>query len=174
MQLHEARELYRRVHLPQGAPTSPSLANACSYRVDCRLSGLAHAANAEYTRYADDLAFFGGEDFERRIDRFSTHAAAILSEEGFCVHHRKTRVMRQGVRQHLAGLVINRRVNVMRPDFDRLKAILTNCIRFGPESQNRDSHVSFRSHVEGRVGFVEMVNPEKGKRLRALFDHVQW
>jgi RNA-directed DNA polymerase len=90
------------------------------------------------------------------------------------VHHRKTRVMREGVRQHLAGVVVNRHVNMMRPDFDRLKAILTNCIRFGPESQNRDSHESFRSHTEGRVGFAEMINPEKAKRLRALLERIEW
>ena len=82
--------------------------------------------------------------------------------------------MRQGVRQHLAGLVANQRVNVMRADFDRLKATLTNCVRLGPESQNRDAHSSFRSHLDGRVGFVEMINPAKGKRLRALFERIVW
>lgn len=50
-------------------------------------------------------------------------------EEGFRVHYRKTRVMRSGVRQHLAGLVINQRLNVHRRDYDRLKATLTNCVR---------------------------------------------
>ncbi len=174
IQLRDARALYTRPHLPQGAPTSPALANLCAYRVDCRLAGLAKSAGAEYTRYADDLAFSGAETFERRVKRFSTHVAAILHEEGFAVHHRKTRIMRQGVRQHLAGLVANQRVNVLRADFDRLKATLTNCIRLGAGSQNRDAHPSFRSHLEGRVGFVEMVNPAKGGRLRALLERIEW
>jgi RNA-directed DNA polymerase len=174
VQRWDARLLYSRPHLPQGAPTSPALANICAYRLDCRLDGLARCVGAEYTRYADDLAFSGGEAFERRVERFSTHVAAILSEEGFTVHHRKTRIMRQGVRQHLAGLVTNQHVNVERADFDRLKATLTNCVRLGPESQNRDAHLSFRSHLDGRVGFVEMINPAKGKRLRAIFDDIDW
>lgn len=173
-ELREARALYSQPHLPQGAPTSPALANLCAHRVDCRLAGLAKSAGAEYTRYADDLAFSGGEEFERRVERFSTHVAAILHEEGFTAHHRKTRIMRQGVRQHLAGLVANRRVNVIRADFDRLKAILTNCVRLGPESQNRDDHSSFRSHLEGRVGFVETINPAKGTRLRAILERIEW
>jgi hypothetical protein len=166
--------LYSRPHLPQGAPTSPALATLCFYRTDCRLTGLAISAGAEYTRYADDIAFSGGELFERRVERFSTHVAAILFDEGFAVHHRKTRIMRQGVRQHLAGLVANQRVNVIRSDFDRLKAILTNCVRLGPVSQNREAHPNFRSHLEGRVGFVEMINPAKGKRLRAILERIGW
>jgi hypothetical protein len=100
--------------------------------------------------------------------------AAILLEEGFSVHHRKTRIMRQGVRQHLAGLVVNQRINVRRSDFDRLKATLTNCIRHGPETQNREAHPRFRAHLEGRVAFVEAVNPGKGRRLRSLLQQIQW
>jgi hypothetical protein len=129
---------------------------------------------ANYTRYADDLAFSGDETFERGIERFSTHVAAILMEEGFRVHFRKTRVMRRSVRQHLAGLVTNQHLNVMRADFDKLKAILTNCERLGPQSQNRDGNPDFRGHLEGRLGFAEMVNPSKGQRLRKIFAQIHW
>jgi retron-type reverse transcriptase len=170
----QARVLYCRPHLPQGAPTSPALANLCTHRADCRLSGLAKTVGARYTRYADDLAFSGDSGFERGIERFSTHVAAILIEEGFHVHHRKTRVMRQGVRQHLAGVVVNRHLNIMRSDFDRLKATLTNCVRLGPESQNLDTHADFRSHLEGHINFVEMINPAKGNRLRRIFEQIEW
>jgi len=173
-QMKEARRLYQWPHLPQGAPTSPALANLCAYRVDCRMAGLAAAAGAVYTRYADDLTFSGGEEFERRVQRFAAHVAAILHEEGFRVHHRKTRVMRQGVRQHVAGLVANQSVNVVRADFDVLKATLTNCLRSGPDDQNREAHPNFRAHLDGRVGFVEMINPAKGKRLREILDRVEW
>ncbi len=173
-QLHEASTFYARRHLPQGAPTSPALANLCAYRMDCRLAGLARCAGAEYTRYADDLAFSSDDGFEERVERFSTHIAAIVIEEGFTVQHRKTRVMRQGVRQNLAGLVANVRPNVRRSEFDRLKAILTNCTRFGPASQNRDNHPLFRAHLEGRVGFVEQVNPAKAQRLRKILEKIDW
>ena len=144
------------------------------YRADCRLSALARAAGATYTRYADDLAFSGGEQFEKGVDRFAAHVAAILHEEGFAVNHRKTRVMRRGVRQYLAGVVTNEHPNVVRADFDRLKAILTNCARHGPASQNRDGHAAFRAHLEGRVAFVEMINPQKGARLRRIFEKIAW
>jgi len=171
----EARQLYGAPHLPQGAPTSPALSNACFYRVvDCRLAGLAEAAGAHYSRYADDLAFSGDEAFDRRVDRFATHLAVLLEEEGFRVNHHKTRIMRQGVRQRLAGLVTNRRTNVPRPDFDRLKATLTNCGRRGPAGENREKVEDFRAHLQGRVAFVASVNPAKGAKLRALFERIVW
>lgn len=160
---------------PWGYPaTSPALANACAYRIDCRLSGLAQSAGAAYTRYADDLAFSGGAAFKKNVERFSTHVAVLLAEEGFYVHHRKTRIMRQGVRQYLAGLVTNERINVPRPDFDRLKALLTNCVRHGPETQNRENHPSFRAHLEGRIAFLQGIHAEKAARLRSIFDRIEW
>ncbi|MGF6725986.1 hypothetical protein P3T43_005371 [Paraburkholderia sp. GAS41] len=47
------KQRYRTRHLPQGAPTSPALANLCAFRLDLRLAGLARALGATYTRYAD-------------------------------------------------------------------------------------------------------------------------
>ncbi len=173
-QVHNVRFLYSQPHLPQGAPTSPALANLCAYRLDCRLAGLAAAADATYTRYADDLAFSGDRAFDRIARRFCLHVCATVMEEGFAVQHRKTRVMRHGVRQHLAGIVVNERLTVPRTDYDRLKATLTNCIRNGASSQNRAGHADFYAHLLGRVSFVEMVNPARGSRLRELFNQIKW
>ena len=172
--LQQLGERYARAHLPQGAPTSPALANLCAYRLDSRLTGLAAATGAVYTRYADDLAFSGGEDFARRVRRFCLHACATALEEGFAVCHRKTRIMHAGVRQHLAGTVVNERPNVRRADFDRLKATLVNCRQHGPAGQNREGLANFRAHLLGRISFVEMVHPSRGKRLRRIFEQIDW
>jgi RNA-directed DNA polymerase len=169
-----AGQLYRRPHLPQGAPTSPALANLAAYRLDARLTGLARAADARYTRYADDLVFSGDENFARSIGRFSAHAAAIALEEGFAVQHRKTRVMRRGRRQRAAGVVINEKINMPRDDYDRLKAILYNCVRHGPHGQNRDGVPDFRAHLAGRVAHAARLNPERGRRLARLFEQIVW
>ncbi len=170
----QAGQLYGQPHLPQGAPTSPALANLAAFRLDARLSGLARAAGADYTRYADDLVFSGGEEFARSIGRFPTHAAAIALEEGFAVQHRKTRVMRRGCRQRAAGVVINDKINLPRDDYDRLKAILYNCVRHGPHGQNRADVADFRAHLAGRVAHAVRLNPERGRRLSRLFEQIVW
>jgi RNA-directed DNA polymerase len=45
-----ARDLLQHRHLPQGAPTSPALANLAAFRLDQRLSALARRIGAHYTR----------------------------------------------------------------------------------------------------------------------------
>jgi RNA-directed DNA polymerase len=167
-------EMYRSPHLPQGAPTSPALANLCAYLLDCRLAGLAESIGANYSRYADDLAFSGDERLERCARRFQVAVCRIALEEGFTLQTRKSRFMRQGVRQQLAGVVVNAHPNVRREEHDRLKAILCNCVRHGPTSQNRDGHADFRSHLAGRIAYVAMLNPPRGARLRAWFDRIRW
>jgi retron-type reverse transcriptase len=168
------RRLLREPHLPQGAPTSPALANLAAWRLDARLAALATAAGAVYTRYADDLAFSGDAEFARRVERFYVHACATAIEEGFEVNTRKTRLMRRGVRQRIAGVVVNAHPNVARDAFDALKATLHNCARHGPASQNRDAIPDFRAHLAGRVAHVEAINPARGSKLRALFDRIAW
>lgn len=168
------RPRYRSAHLPQGAPTSPALANLCSGRLDRRLAALARSIGARYTRYADDLAFSGGSVLERCARRFQVHVGLIALEEGFEVNMRKSRFMRRGVRQQLAGIVVNARPGVARHERDRFEAILFNCVRHGPHGQNRAGHQDFRGHLLGRIAFVSQVSPEHGRRLRALFDRIVW
>jgi hypothetical protein len=170
----QERQRYRNRHLPQGAPTSPALANLCAFRLDLRLAGLARSVGASYTRYADDLAFSGGDDLARMNERLSIRVAAIAIEEGFAVNMRKTRVMRHAVRQHLAGVVVNSHPNLERPAFDALKALLTNCVRHGPRSQNRDAHTDFRAHLAGRVAHVTMLNAARGEKLKGIFERIGW
>jgi RNA-directed DNA polymerase len=173
-QLRTAQQLYARPHLPQGAPTSPALANLCAHRLDCRITGLADWAGAVYSRYADDIAFSGGSDVARHIARYATQIAVIANEEGWQVQHRKTRIMRQGVQQRLAGIVVNAHPNVPRRDYDALKAVLTNCVRHGQDTQNREQHPDFRSHLAGRVAWVRSLNETKGQQLQALFERITW
>jgi RNA-directed DNA polymerase len=90
------------------------------------------------------------------------------------VNHRETRIMRPGLRQSLAGIVVNDQLNLRRRDLETLEAILTNCARFCPESQNRQGLTNFRAHLDGRIGFVEMINRTKGRRLRTIFQAIRF
>ena len=168
------RKKLQQPHLPQGAPTSPALANLCALHLDFRLAALAGKLNADYTRYADDLAFSGEEPVRRRIEHLATTIAAIALEEGFEVNFRKTRAMHQSDRQILTGIVINQHTNIQRKEYDRLKATLHNCLRLDPHSQNRDAHHDFHAHLRGRVNHIKNLNPQRGAKLQALLERIEW
>jgi RNA-directed DNA polymerase len=163
-----------RQHLPQGAPTSPALANLCAFNLDCRLTGAAKQSALEYSRYADDLAISGGADFARKAGDFATLTAAIAIDEGFCVNFHKTRVMRQATRQRLCGVVVNSHPNIARVDYDRLKATLTNCRRHGPTSQNRDGRADFQGYLRGKIAWVKAIAPARGAKLLEIFEGIEW
>ncbi len=168
------RHALKSPHLPQGSPCSPALANLCAWRLDVRLASLADSLGARYSRYADDLVFSGGATFARAANRFHVQVAVIAIEEGFNVNTRKTRLMRQGTRQQVTGVVVNCHPNIARPEYDRLKAILSNCVRQGPAGQNREGRADFRAWLAGRISFVNMVNPARARKLQLLADRIDW
>lgn len=169
----QAREMAAR-HLPQGAPTSPALANLCAWRLDLRLAGAAGECGARYTRYVDDIVVSCASACRAQGWRIVEMVYGIAVEEGFTPNPRKTRLMPAARAQRVTGLVVNERVNLPRREYDTLKAILTNCLRHGPDSQNRRQLPDFRAHLRGRVAHAEHVAPQRGERLRALFDGIVW
>ena len=162
-------------HLAQGAPTSPALANLTAWHLDMRLTALAEVAGATYTRYADDLALsLGGAGAVGRARRLMRAAADVVRDEGFRINPAKSVVATRAQRQLLTGVVVNVRPSVRRDDYDRLRASLHNCRRFGPDSQNRSGVEDFRAHMLGRISWVTALDAERGRRLRAMFDEIDW
>lgn len=161
-------------HLPQGACTSPALANLSAYGLDIRLNGLAQKYHARYTRYADDLTFSGDAQFIPAIREFLPLVQQIIRSERFVVHKAKRKVVRPHQRQTVTGLVVNERVNISRREYDRLKAILHNCLKFGPSTQNSDGRDDFAAHLRGRIAHVLSVNPERGRKLLETFHKINW
>lgn len=170
----DQRARLRSAHLPQGAPTSGALANLAAFGLDVRLTALAKAIGATYTRYADDLALSGPAELVRAAPSLIARIGAIAIEQGFAVNFRKTRVMTAASRQRIAGVVVNEKLAVPKVEVERLRAILHNCARTGPAAQNRDGVADFHAHLQGRVAWVEQLDPGKGARLRAAMKRIVW
>jgi hypothetical protein len=165
----------RHPHLPQGAPTSPALANLSAYRLDLRLSGLAQAAGIVFSRYADDLALSSPTPLARpHVERLVKLVEGIAAEEGFRVNPFKTFFQRSSQRQRLAGLVVNHHPNVDRREYDQLKAILHNAVRLGPAPQNWRNHPNYGAHLLGRISRFQHLNPHRGERLLATYSQIDW
>ncbi|WP_439028766.1 reverse transcriptase family protein [Gordonia terrae] len=163
--------LLRERHLPQGAPTSPHLANLVLRPLDRRIDGYARRHGLRYTRYGDDLALSGDS---MDADRALWTVLRIVEAENFTVHDDKVRIMRRHQQQRLAGLVVNDRPQVARSDYDNLRALLHNARRHGAASQNHDDHPDFRAHVYGLIAWVGATREERRRRLLTMADAVDW
>ena len=152
--------------LPQGAPTSPALANLASRRLDQRLAKLAAKVGATYTRYADDLTFSFAKPPEVAIGRFLWWVDAICDREGFLERPDKRRVLRPKHQQRVTGIVINAAVHVPRADKKRFRAILHNCKQLGVASQAK-GRPDFAAYLAGYAAYVHMVEPARGAKLVA-------
>ena len=170
----ELKSLYARRHLPQGAPTSPAIANLSAFGLDVRLSGLLKKFDGQYTRYADDLTLSGSSDFRYALRCVIPLTEQIIRSERFRTNHRKRKIIRRGHRQLITGLVVNDKLNTSRDEFDRLKAILHNCVKLGPSSQNRSGVENFASHLQGRIAFIAQINPVRAAKLRQAFEKINW
>ncbi|RZI55900.1 MAG: RNA-directed DNA polymerase [Rubrivivax sp.] len=157
-------------HLPQGAPTSPALANLCAFPLDLRLDGLAYRFGARYTRYADDLVFSGSATLRRDQREFGAWVQAIVEDEGFRLRHDKTRAMPAGGRQQVTGVVVNAKPNLAREDFDRLKAELH---RLGRSSASGTVDPALRSPLLGRLAWArQFLAPSRVEKLQRMFDAI--
>jgi RNA-directed DNA polymerase len=150
-------------HLPQGAPTSPALANLCALALDRRLTGLARSLDATYTRYADDLTFSGDAQIAPLLLRA---VPQIVTDAGFRPNPAKTRVMPARGRQTVTGLTVNSRVNIARESYDKLKATIHHLSR--PDDPRR-TNAAFLTSLLGQIAWVEQVHPQRGDRLRNAF-----
>ncbi len=163
--------LYQR-HAPQGAPSSPPISNALLFHLDKRLTNLAKSCGMVYSRYADDLAF--SSNYFRQLSRFELYVASICIDEGFQLNHRKSRLFKSHQRQKITGIIVNEKLNIDRRYYDRLKAVLTNCARYGAHNQNRTGHTDFYSHLRGSINHVRSLNEAKANTLEHLFQKIEW
>lgn len=169
---HETKQQLLTSHLPQGAPTSPTIANLAAFPLDRRLTGLANKFGGHYTRYVDDLAFSGDAAFARKVNAFVAYATSIIIDEGFHPNFRKTRIMFSGSKQHLCGLIVNKAGNIPRSEYDNLRALLHKAQDTGLDAQNNIGHTNFRAHVRGKIAYIESTNPRRGEKLLLSFQKI--
>jgi RNA-directed DNA polymerase len=162
--------------LPQGAPTSPALANSAARRLDARLSALAGRRGATYSRYADDLAFSGasgaihGARFKRAIE-------VILRDSGFPPQESKTRYMDGSTRQQVAGLVVNVRPNAPRERRRWLRQELYYLEKFGVAShlaKRGEKYSRYREFIYGHVVALFASNPTEARGYLRRLDQLSW
>jgi RNA-directed DNA polymerase len=157
--------------LPQGAPTSPAIANIIANRLDRRMIGAARKHGFTYTRYADDMTFSGdAEPSSTAVSRLMWQLGKIAEAEGFTFNAKKTRVMGAGARQDVTGLVVNAKPAVAREERRRFRAWLHHAeaaVRDGTAVPEWTNGKGISSDALGFAGYLAMVDAKHGAPMVA-------
>lgn len=168
-------------YLPQGAPTSPLLANLVMSQCDKELSEIAVAFGMRYTRYSDDLTFSSqdpalGRDACRKL---IFEAYAVLSRAGYRPNARKSSIVPPSARKLVLGLTIDGAEPGLTKEFkDRLRQHLYFLEKFGAidHAFNRkfDSVWGMKAHIKGLIDFAKMIEPSYAAVCRERFNLIEW
>ncbi|AAM05501.1 hypothetical protein (multi-domain) [Methanosarcina acetivorans C2A] len=156
--------------LPQGAPTSPMLANLVALKLDKKIAKYCARRNFRYSRYADDVTISGSYKLPMHKEKI----IGIIEDDGFVVNHEKTRMFSKGSRQKVTGLVVNDKVSIGRNKKKNLKAIVNNIQTNGPVAENRSNDPFFRERIFGHLGCANAVDPEFATPLIESLKKIDW
>ena len=175
---------YGKEMLPQGAPTSPFLANVVAKKMDYMLAKFIKnwmVKNSEswrgkknrnfsviYTRYADDLLFSSAF---RKINHMLPGIEYVLYRCGFCLNPNKTRYLRKSNRQLALGLIINKKMNVPREYWRNLRAELhqLEIEAFKGKEIEPDKLIK----LAGKIAFIKSVNKSRGQEFALKLENIR-
>lgn len=83
----------------------------------------------------------------------------ILSQEGFIINTDKTRLMGQGNRQTVTGVVVNETLGLSRQERRRLRAMAHQL------SRSSDTSSRTWAQFQGKIAYLAMLNPQQASRL---------
>ena len=145
--------------LPQGAPTSPNLANLAFLGADAGIVRMCDRLKIKYSRYADDLTFSRRKPFS---DTFLNDVERIIINHGFEVNRRKTRYSGPGQANYVTGLVVSTKVQPERSQRRLLRAMFHNAYSHPERFGGR------KSELQGWASYVNGYDRRLGKRYLAI------
>ncbi len=161
--------------LPQGAPTSPRLANLIFKEIDERLAALSAEYGAVYSRYADDLTFSA----DNAVYPMLREISSLLRQKGFQLNQDKIRFFGPGQPKRITGLIVqNNSVRVPKQYKRTLKQEIYYCQKYGVlahlENTKAEKMINFREYLYGKAYYVHMIEPERGECFLRELDKIQW
>lgn len=157
--------------LPQGAPTSPRLANLVNISLDRNITRTAARYNGTYTRYADDITISFPEDWPRKLLKVIHRVKFIAMGCGYEIHDgRKLGVYRQHQRQRVCGVVVNAKPALPRETRRRLRAV-EHALKVGKPATMTPSQLSGWRAYERSLSLVQVSEWKTRPRRKGMYRH---
>lgn len=170
-------------HLPQGAPTSPMLANLAVRSFDSALMILASKYNLIYTRYADDITLSSRDhNFDRDVCRGIIGEVYVqMGKFGLSPNVSKTRIATPGSRKVVLGLLVDGEAPRLTREFRAKMRQHIYYLRKGDASvafhakeRGFASITGMKNHIFGLAIFARQIEPAYGEKCLSELNKVDW
>lgn len=146
-------------HLPQGAPTSPALANLLIWTIDSDVRSKCLELGVTYSTWLDDLAFSGANARDLitpTIESFASH--------GLKFSHRKIKIMGPREAKHLTGTRAGRHaLRVQRSYCRDVRAGIHNLVTGRVEPKHMDEYVI---QLLAKLNYIDRVSEADARPLK--------
>ena len=155
--------------LPQGAATSPMLANWLCKHSDEFLAEFCTKHKIAYTRYADDLTFSSLRDIDQDVvDSLFNEINLTLFGNKVRIAPNKVKFMRRHKQQRVTGIVVNEKLSIPRARRKQLRAFMHDCEVNGVQEAlsrfNRSIH-----HIFGEFSFLHLAHQQQAEKYIEQF-----
>jgi Reverse transcriptase (RNA-dependent DNA polymerase). len=147
--------------LPQGAPTSTSLANIFLHSIDGPIRKVCERLGIVYTAWVDDLNFSGDE-----APKIIPVVKRALSKAGLRISRDKLKISGPGDQKLVTGIVLGPTLSVPQKTMGQIRAGIHN-LRQGKVPHNQRDEYALS--LEGRIVYVKSINKYKGEQLLQEF-----
>jgi hypothetical protein len=152
----------RTHYLPQGSSTSTMLANLVISSIDRPIREACGKSGVRYSTWVDDLAFSGAN--ARAV---LPTVIRTLKAAGLNVSRAKIRVMGEGVRKILNGVLLGTSPSVTP---QRIKQMRSGINKLRTGEVPRLARTGYINQLGASIAQIATISPDKAGRLRADFD----
>lgn len=165
-----------KTRLPQGAPTSPYIANLVMKQFDEKLGHWCSKYNISYTRYCDDMTFSSNKT-DIRSTNVVGKVKRMLYRMGFMLNDKKTVFISSSQQQRVTGVVVNEKPTLSRSQKRALRQEVYYCQKYGASDSinRRGLNISTDKYLHsllGRIAFALQIEPDS-KEMQICFKTIK-
>ena len=171
--------------LPQGAPTSPYLANLICMKIDRRIEAFCSQWDLTYTRYADDLTISSKSYISyKRFEHIQEVVKNILDDPNelysFNLNKKKTHRIVSNNRMIVTGVLVNDKANAPKTLYRELDNAIRYIKKYGilnhlKKIEKEKTNIYFyKQHLFGLACYINMFDKEKGKYYFAKLNEINF
>lgn len=151
--------------LPQGAPTSPGLANLIFWDIEPKLVSKLQENRFKYTRYIDDIAI-SSKDFIEMHDLQAVlgDIFGMFANKGVKVNRKKLDISTSGHRMEVLKQIVNSGVPTLpRHERNRIRAAVHECKKSYLQDCGSEDYKKLWNSTIGRVNYLIVFHRNEAK-----------